>query len=144
MGNVRQHIVEAAKVTYVHVQRHLHFSKRTMASFAARALARPTQQQQQQQPRLRLQRGAVGRVVRASAPRRVAARCEQVSLSIPKPLGLVLEESKEGTVVVAEIVASGNAAKTGAVKVCGNFEYTPYTSSTLKAKTSIMRFLSHT
>mmetsp|Transcript_13544 Transcript_13544/g.49279 ORF Transcript_13544/g.49279 Transcript_13544/m.49279 type:complete len:235 (-) Transcript_13544:70-774(-) len=54
---------------------------------------------------------------RRGAPCRAVVRAQQVSLSIPKPLGLVLEEGAQGAIVVAEIVESGNAAADGSVKV---------------------------
>jgi hypothetical protein len=44
--------------------------------------------------------------------------CSRYSISIKKPLGLVLEQNKDtGVIVVAEIAPEGNAAKTGLVAV---------------------------
>jgi hypothetical protein len=44
--------------------------------------------------------------------------CSRYSISIKKPLGLVLEQNKDTNVItVAEITPEGNAAKTGLVAV---------------------------
>ncbi len=48
----------------------------------------------------------------------VPAGCSRYSVSLGKPLGLVLEENKStGTIVVAEIVPGGNAEKSGVITV---------------------------
>lgn len=44
--------------------------------------------------------------------------CSRYSISIKKPLGLVLEQNKQtGVITIAEISPEGNAAKTGLVSV---------------------------
>jgi C-terminal processing protease CtpA/Prc len=44
--------------------------------------------------------------------------CSRYSVSLGKPLGLILEERKStGTIVVAEIVPGGNAEKSGVITV---------------------------
>lgn len=44
--------------------------------------------------------------------------CSRYSISIKKPLGIVLEQNKDtGVITVAEISPEGNAAKTGLVAV---------------------------
>lgn len=48
----------------------------------------------------------------------IPSGCSRYSVSLGKPLGLVLEENKStGTIVVAEIVPGGNAEKSGAISV---------------------------
>lgn len=48
---------------------------------------------------------------------RVPIGCSRYTISISKPLGLVLEERKEGGIIVAGLVENGNAAATGLVSV---------------------------
>jgi hypothetical protein len=43
--------------------------------------------------------------------------CSRYSISIKKPLGLVLEQNATGVITVAEISPEGSAAKTGLVAV---------------------------
>eukprot|EP00246_Nothoceros_aenigmaticus_P000272 TRINITY_DN10417_c0_g1_i2.p1 TRINITY_DN10417_c0_g1~~TRINITY_DN10417_c0_g1_i2.p1 ORF type:complete len:180 (-),score=14.50 TRINITY_DN10417_c0_g1_i2:182-721(-) len=43
--------------------------------------------------------------------------CSRIKLEISKPLGMVLEQDKNGNIVVAGLVADGNAAKSGLVDV---------------------------
>lgn len=43
--------------------------------------------------------------------------CARYSIEVPRPIGLVLEENKNGTIIVAEIAPDGNAARTGMVQV---------------------------
>lgn len=48
---------------------------------------------------------------------KVPTGCSRYTVSISKPLGIVLEERKEGGIIVAELVENGNAAATGLVSV---------------------------
>ena len=41
--------------------------------------------------------------------------CSRYSIKVKRPLGLVLEEDKQGNIFVAEVIEDGNAAKTGLV-----------------------------
>ncbi len=43
--------------------------------------------------------------------------CARYSIEVPRPIGLVLQENKNGTITVAEIAPDGNAARTGMVRV---------------------------
>jgi C-terminal processing protease CtpA/Prc len=48
----------------------------------------------------------------------VPTGCSRYSVSLGKPLGLVLEENKStGTIIVAEIIPGGNAEKSGVISV---------------------------
>ena len=59
-----------------------------------------------------------GSVVRAAADEdKPPAGCTRYSINIKRPLGLVLEEKKEGGIFVGEIVEGGNADKSGLVSV---------------------------
>ena len=62
-----------------------------------------------------------GAVVRAAAEEEAEDKpppgCTRYTINILRPLGLVLEEKKEGGIYVGEIVEDGNAAKTGLVNV---------------------------
>lgn len=51
-------------------------------------------------------------------PQAVPPGCSRYSISLKKPLGLVLEQNKDtGVITIAEIAPEGNAAKTGLVAV---------------------------
>ena len=43
--------------------------------------------------------------------------CSRYSIKVKRPLGLVLEEDKQGNIFVAEVIEDGNSAKTGLVNV---------------------------
>lgn len=54
----------------------------------------------------------------ASDEQPVPPGCSRYSISIKKPLGLVLEQNKDTNVItIADITPEGNAAKTGLVAV---------------------------
>ncbi|GAB4818674.1 hypothetical protein N2152v2_005720 [Parachlorella kessleri] len=48
---------------------------------------------------------------------RVPLGCARYSVQLSKPLGIVLEEDKSGTIFVAEVVPGGNADRSGEVSV---------------------------
>jgi hypothetical protein len=58
--------------------------------------------------------GANGETVRADEL--PPAGCERVRLQLRKPLGLVLEANKTGSVFVVEVLPEGNAAKDGRIE----------------------------
>lgn len=47
----------------------------------------------------------------------IPPNCMRYTIKVPKPIGLVLEETASGLIRVAEISESGSAAKTGKVSV---------------------------
>lgn len=52
--------------------------------------------------------------------------CSRYSISIKKPLGIVLEQNKDtGVITIAEISPEGNAAKTGLVAVVSGGQAAP-------------------
>ena len=92
----------------------LHTSSREMsASLSARAA--PVTLRAPVGARRSVRRGSV---VRAAADEdKPPAGCTRYSIDIKRPLGLVLEEKKEGGIFVGEIVEGGNADKSGLVSV---------------------------
>lgn len=92
----------------------LHTSSREMsASLSARAV--PVTLRAPVGARRSVRRGSV---VRAAADEdKPPAGCTRYSINIKRPLGLVLEEKKEGGIFVGEIVEGGNADKSGLVSV---------------------------
>jgi hypothetical protein len=53
--------------------------------------------------------------------------CARYSISLKKPLGLVLEQNKDtGVITIAEIAPEGNAAKTGLVAVVSTAQIEQY------------------
>lgn len=52
--------------------------------------------------------------------------CSRYSISVKKPLGLVLEQNKDtGVITIVEIAPEGNAAKTGLVAVVSSVQARP-------------------
>lgn len=85
-----------------------------------RGMCAPRQQQRQQKHRSAV--GAAQTDVTAASSsvdqNGVPPGCSRYSISVKKPLGLVLEQNKDtGVITIVEIAPEGNAAKTGLVAV---------------------------
>ena len=55
---------------------------------------------------------------------KVPPGCSRYEVKLKRPLGLVLEEDKQGNIFVVEIVEEGNASKAGLVNVGDQLLYT--------------------
>ena len=55
---------------------------------------------------------------------KVPPGCARYEVKLKRPLGLVLEEDKQGNIFVVEIVEDGNASKAGLVNVGDQLLYT--------------------
>lgn len=71
-------------------------------------------------PQTPIQGSHVGRLFARSSSSEedaIPPNCMRYTIKVPKPIGLVLEETASGLIRVAEISESGSAAKTGKVSV---------------------------